>query len=328
MEIMGRELEVGFATEAVRGSAESTVDKWFKKVACNIVEKADHAQDDATKGVLEDQEGRRVTQKYVEGNIEGIAHVDALGYLFASLYGKVVTTTVSGSVKDHVFTLRQNIEHQSLTVFVKDGGVQQLKIAGAMVNTLELSATIDDYIRFVANIVGKTAADDTNSPSYDTEYDFIGRDIVVKVADSEAGLAAATPIKAKSISVKHDQGLVRDHVFGSLNPDDIYNAKHSIDGELVLNFGEETYKDLFLSDSAKYMSIIITGEADLGGTKYPTITYIFNKIMFDDWNRSGGNDELVTQSLKFKAYYNEADGEASQVTLRNLTSSYANVPSN
>jgi len=327
-EIIGRDVQVGFATEASRGSAESTADKWQRNVSANIVERAEHADDDTSQGVLEDMENRRVVQKYIEGDIEGIAHVDEIGYLYASLYGKVTSAVVAGSVYDHEFTLKQNIDHQSLTIFAKDGDAQQLKFAGCMVGSLELNAAVDDYVRFKAGIVGKSAADDTSTPSYDTPYDFIGRDITIKIADAEAGLSAATALKVKELTLTHDQGSIRDHVFGSQLPDDVYNGKHSIEGEIVLNFADETYKDLYLGDSAKYMQITIQGEANIGGGNYPTITYVLNKVKFNDWNRSGGKDELVTQSISFKAYYNESDGEASKVTLRNLTSSYANVPSN
>lgn len=327
MEIIGREIEVGFSTEAVRGTAEATTDKWLRSVSANIVERAEHADDDTTRGVLEDMEGRRVVQKYVEGDIEGIVHADAIGYLYASLYGRVASQVVAGSVYDHEFTLKQDPEHQTLTIFAKDGGVQQLKIAGGVVNTLEINAGVDDFVRFTSSITGRTAVDNANVPSYDTEYDFIGRDITIKIADTEAGLAAAQAIPAKEVTITHDQGSIRDHAFGSHTPADIYNAKHSLEGEIMLNFSDQTYKDLYLGDTAKYMSITIEGEANLGGGYKPTITYILNKVQFNDWNRSGGKDELVTQPITFKAYYNETDGQASQVTLRNLTSLYASVPS-
>lgn len=326
-EIIGREIEVGFSTEAVRGTAEATVDKWSKNVTASIVERAEMADNDTVRGVLEDMEGRRVVQKYIEGDIEGIVHVDAIGYLYASLYGKVTSAVVAGSVYSHEFALKQNIEHQSLTVFAKDGGVQTLKFAGCMVNTLEVNAAVDDYVRFTAGIIGKSSEDAVVTPSYDTEYDFIGRDITVKIADTEAGLAGATAVPVKEITVTHDQGAIRDHVLGSYTPSDIYNAKHSLEGEFTLNFSDQTFKDLYLGDTAKYMSITIEGEAILGGSYKPTITYILNKVQFNDWNRSGGKDELVTEPISFKCYYNETDGQASKVTLQNLTSSYANVPS-
>jgi hypothetical protein len=326
-EIIGREIEVGLSTEATRGTAESTVDKWVKNVSATVVERAEHAEDDSTRGRFEDMDGRRVTQKYVEGDIEGIAHVDALGYLYSSVYGIVNSSVVSGSVYDHVFTLGQNSQHQSLTIFGKDGGVQQLAYAGCMVSTLEINATVDDYVRFTASFTGKTATDNSSTPSYDTEYDFIGRDITVKIADTEAGLTGATATKLKDITVTHDQGAIRDHVFGSYDPDDVYNSKQMIEGSFTINFTNEDFKDLYLGDGAKYMSITIQGEADLGGGNNPTITYLFNKVQFTDWNRSGGNDELVTSPVSFRAFYNDVDDQASQVTLRNLTSVYQNVPS-
>lgn len=328
MEIIGRDIEVGFSTEATRGTAESSVDKWVRNVSANIIERSEKAQDDTSRGVLEDMENRRVVQKYVEGDLEGIAQADAIGYLFSNIYGKVASAVVSGSVYDHEFTLKQNIEHQSLTLFAKDGDAQQLKFNGCMLNTLEVNIAVDDYVRFTGNFVGKEAVDDTSTPSYDTEYDFIACDVTVKIAATEAGLATASETKIKTLSLTHDQGLLRDHVLGNCSPDDIYNAKSSIEGEFSKNFIDEVFKDLSLGDTAQYMQITIQGSEDIGGGSNPTITYVFNKVMIEDWDRSGGNDDLVEETVSFKAYYNETDEEASKVTVRNLTSSYVNVPSN
>lgn len=328
MEIMGREVELGIATEASRGSAETVADKWFRNVTAHIIENADYADDDTSRGVFEDMDGRRVVSKYAEGDLEGILHVDALGYLLANVYGKVATSTVSGSVKDHEFTLKQSPEHISLTVFAKDGGVQQVAIGNCMVNTLELNVAVDDYLRFRANIMGGQASDNSDTVSYDTEYDFISRDVVVKIADSEGGLAGASAIKVKDLSLTWDQGVIRNQVVGSYFPDDHYNSKLGISGSFTLDFTDETYKDLALGDSAKYMQITITGAADIGSGNNPTITILLNKALFENWDRTGGKDELVTQTIEFRAFYNTSDSQQSKVTLRNLTSSYANVPSN
>jgi len=327
MEIVGREIEFGVATEATRGSAETTADKWMRKVTANVVERATHALDDSTRGRLEDGEGRRKVQSYIEGDVEGILHADVIGWLLANIYGVVVTSTVTGSVKSHLFTLRQNIQHASLTLFAKDGSVQQSTFSNAMINTLEISAAIDEYVRFNASFLASVGASNSATPSYDTEYDFVARDITVKIADTEAGLAGATATKVKDLSVKWDQGLIRDHVVGAYTPDDIYNARLMIDGNFTLNFADETFKDLYLGNSAKYMSITIAGEADLGSGNNPTVTIVLNKVQFMDWNRSGGPNELVTEPISFRAFYNPTDSEQSTVTLKNLTSAYTNVPS-
>jgi len=196
-----------------------------------------------------------------------------------------------------------------------------------MINTLEISAAIDEYVRFNASFLASVGASNSATPSYDTEYDFVARDITVKIADTEAGLAGATATKVKDLSVKWDQGLIRDHVVGAYTPDDIYNARLMIDGNFTLNFADETFKDLYLGNSAKYMSITIAGEADLGSGNNPTVTIVLNKVQFMDWNRAGGANELVTEPISFRAFYNPTDSEQSTVTLKNLTSAYTNVPS-
>jgi hypothetical protein len=328
MEIVGREIEFGVATEASRGVAETTADKWTRKVTATVVERAAHALDNTTRGLLEDGEGRRVVQTYAEGELSGPAHIDVLGWLFSNIYGKVVSSNVAGSVYSHIFNLKQNIQHQSLTLFAKDGSVQQLTFANAMINTLQLNVTQEELVTFSTNFIAGVAANNSDTPSYDTEYDFISRDVVIKVADSAAGLAGAAATKAKTLEVTFDQGLIRDHVVGAKTPDDIYNARLMITGSMMLNLDAETFKDLYLGDTAKYVSITITGEADIGGGNFPTITILLNKVQFMDWNRSGDGNDLVTQEVAFQAMYNASDAKASQVTIQNLTSSYDNVPSN
>jgi len=326
-EIIGRNIEIGIATEATRGVAETTADKWGRKMTANVVERATHVVDETTRGVLEDGEGRRVVQTFVEGDIEGIAHADMIGYLFANLYGIAVATEVeAGEVYSHVFNLKQDIQHQSLTLFAKDGSVQQSVFGNAMVSTMELSATIDDYVRFTAGFIASSSASNADTPSYDTEYDWIARDIEVKVAATEGGLTGATDVPAKSLSVSFDQGLIRDHVVGSYTPDDVYNAKMMIEGTMTLNFADEVYKDYYLGNDSLYMSITLTGEALIGTTDVPTMEILLYKAQFTDWNRSGDASDLVTQEVTFRAFYNSTDQKQSQVTLQNKTTAYPNVP--
>lgn len=201
-EIIGRQIEFGVATEATRGTAETAADKWARQVTATVVERATHAVDDTTMGRIEAGMGRRVTQRYIEGQVDGIAHIDTLGWYFGNIYGICNTTEVSDPVNDHVFTLAQNIAHPALSLFAKDGGVQQLVYSNCMVNTLTLTAAIDAYLRHSATFIGATAANNSDAPSYDTEYDFVMRDISVKIATTQAGLSGATalPVKALDIS--------------------------------------------------------------------------------------------------------------------------------
>lgn len=323
MEIIGREIEVGVGVESTRGTALTSAEKWIKNVTADIVEKAEHVVDDATRGRLEDADSRRVVKKWIEGNLEGIAFADMIGYLFYNLYGSVSSAVVTGAVYDHEFTLDQSIQHASLTLFAKDGSVRQQTFNNGMVGTLELTASVDDFVRFSASFMASLGAANTDTPSYDTEYDFIGRDITVKVAATEAGLPGATATKIKDLNITFDAQLISDHILGSYTPNDIYNSGFSIEGSFTKNFDDETFKDLYESDVSQYIEITIEGAADIGGGNFPTITILMNRARVMDWTRSGGNDELVTEDVSFKAFYQPTDTQASKITVRNLTTEYS-----
>ena len=322
MEIIGRQCEVGFALEEDRNTAETVAEKWFKNVKVNIVERSEKAIDDATHGRLEDSDGARVVKTWIEGDLEGIVHADAIGYLFYNLYGTVTTQTVTGSIKDHAFSLEQSIQHPTLSIFVKDGDVQQKVFSGGMVTNLQLTAVQDNFVRFKTSFMALEAANNSDTPSYDTEYDFIGRDVVIKLADTEGGLSGASALPAKDLTITWDPGAIMDYVLGSRAPSSIFNAKMSIEGELNLNYEDNTLKDLYLADTYKYLQVVIQGEADIGSNNHPTITLLCNRAQIMDWNRDGGADELVTQPVNFKAFYNATDSEQSTMTLRNLTAEY------
>lgn len=321
-EIIGRQLEVGLAVEAVRGVAQATPEAWLKNTTAHIIDMAETKEDDSVHGKLEDQDGRRVVKKWVEGDLEGIVGVNNLGYLLYNLYGTDTEALVSGSVYSHAFSLAQSIVHPSLSLVAKDGGVQQLVFNNCMISKFELNASVDDFLRYKASFMGKTSAVNASVPSYNTDYDFIGKDIVVKIADTEAGLAGATALCVKELGLSIDTGLINDFCLGNYNPDDLYNAKMAIEGTLKKNFIDATFKNLYQSDTYKYMSITITGATAITGVLYPTITIILNKVAINSWDRSGGADELVVEDIGFKAYFNATDGEQSTITLQNTVAEY------
>ena len=324
-EFVGRQIEVGVAVETTRGTPASAPEKWLKKINATIVERSEKKDDESTRGVLEDSLGTRIVKKWIEGDLEGNVHADAIGYLLYNLYGAVSSVAAGGGAFTHSFTMAQSIQHASLSLFSKDGSATQLVYDNCMIGSLEFSAVVDDYVKFTASFMGADSAANASSPSYSTEYDFVGRDIVVKFADTEAGLAAATAVKVKEITLTFETALIADHILGQFTPDDVYNANLSIGIEFMLNYDDTTFKTLFLADTYKYMSVAITGTAVIGASSNPTLSWIFNRVQVQDWNREGAADDLVTQPVTVKAYYNQTDGEASTCSLVNLTTEY-NIP--
>jgi hypothetical protein len=320
-EIIGKQLEVGFGAETTRGVTSSSP-VWAKNISANVLEKAEYANDESVRGVFEDMDGRRVVRKHIEGDVEMPLYVDMFGYLAWNLYGSVSTAVVAGSVKDHTFSLLQETIAPSLTIFAKDGDTQQLVFKNSHINTLSLSAVTDDYIKITTGFLGKESADDTSSPSYSADTDFIGRDITIKVADTLVGLATAEEVCVSSVDLNWDKGLIIDHCLGAYVPNDFYISKMSIEGSLTKKFVDETFKDLYLGNDAKYMEIVIEGETALTGEYKPTITLTLNKVQITDWSRGGGRDELVNEEVSFKAFYNSTDSKQSELKLRNTVAEY------
>jgi hypothetical protein len=321
-EFIGRSIDFAVAVENIRGTAESTADRTVRKVECNIIPRAERIIDDSTFGRMEDAERVRTVRRWSEGDVTGLVHADVLGYFLLNLYGDVASTP-SGTTATHVFTLQQDLLHPTLTMFVKDADVRQAKIAGGVVSTMEITASTDDFVRYSASFLGKEGADDTSElPALATEYDFVGRDITVKIADTEAGLSSATALKLKTLSLNWNSNAEADWVFGSYSPENIYNKTFAIEGSFERNMTDETFKDLYEGDGFKYMQVKIEGEADLGSGVKPTITVLFYKIQLTDWNRASAGDDLVVETCNFKAFLNTTDSAQSKVTLINKTAEY------
>jgi hypothetical protein len=316
MEIIGKQIEVGLAVEADRGVAETVAEKWAKKITATIIERAEKKVDESTLNTIEDSQATRLVRKWIEGDLEGNVHADTLGYLLYNIYGSVASSEVATGVYSHIFNALKSITPPTLSIFSKDGANSQEVFNGGMINTLELSIVADDYAKFTASFMAKGNTANADTPSYNTEYDFVGKDVVVKVADTVSGLSGATAIKAKEVSLSFDKALVANQVVGSYNPDDIFAQQIAIEGSLNLNYTDDIFKDLFTADGYKAMSITITGSQTIGTASKPSITIILYRVGITEWS------ELSAQEISFKAFYSATDSKASQITVVNTTAEY------
>ena len=320
--IIGRQIEVGVAVEATRGTKEASASHWIKKQNFDLIPQASHAIDEMTFGKIEDSEKRRVTQKWVEGDLSGNVQADAIGYLLYSLFGEVSSTLLGSSVYEHEFTIGQNIVHPSLSLFRKEGAIDQYVCNGVMVQSLEISSEQDQYVQYTASLIGRDYEADASAINYVEEYDFIGRDVTVKLASSEAGLAGATAQKLKSVSVTFEPNTEANFILGSRNPEDIHNKQFGITGEFELDYVNDDFLSAYNTDDANYMLVEIEGEANLGGGNAPKLSFLFNKVQIMDRSVADQANDLVQETVSFKAFYNESDGAMVTSNLVNLTEEY------
>lgn len=327
MQFIGREISFGVGVEATRGTALATADRWVRKTTANVIPRNERVIDDTTFGRLEDAERVRTVRKWNEGDVDGILHADVAGYLFTNLYGDVASEQVATGVHKHTFELAQNITHPTLTLFMKDADVRNTRMAGGVVSQFELNASTDDYVRFSASFLAKEEEASTDTPTLETEYDWVSRDITLKLATTEGGLTGATAVKAKDLSITWNANAEADWVFGDYSPENIYNKQFSIEGSFTRNYVDQTFEDLYKSQEFRYLSLNLAGEANLGGGNNPELTLIGNKLQVTDWDRTSTADDLVTETVSFKLFYNATDEAQSTVELQNTTEEYVTTAS-
>jgi hypothetical protein len=317
-QFIGRDIEVGVAL----GDAESA-DHSIQKSTANIFKNVETAEDETTRGSIISGKGRRVTQKYAEGNISGNVHSEAIGYLLRNVWGASESTSEGDSVYSHEFTLDDDHIHDELTFFLKEG-TEEKEIEGAHINSLEISASPDSYVTFTAEIIGEDLVDGSFIPSYSTEYDFIGKDVTIVVADTKGELETEEATEVKEVTINQNRNLNRYHILGSYTPKKIYGPRFDNEITITKEYLNDTFKDLHEGDDSKYLRITIEGDEAIGGTNNAKLEYDFYNVQVTDWSKNDGADDLIEETFTLKAYENtsEATDKLGKATLQNLTEDY------
>lgn len=322
---IGRNILVGIAKEASRGVA-ATPTLW-PELTINFDDKYESIIDEDGGGRLEGANESKVIKKYAAGDLSGAVRDKTIGLILLSALGEVSSATKSGesTVYEHTFSVAQNVQHPSLTLEAKNPN-EQLAFSNVMLDNLELSVKMGEFVSMKADAVGKAGAAATNTPGSETEYKFIANDVGVKLASNIAGLGAASAIKAKALDIKISKGVIHDDVFkgdNSIEPDDFNNTVFGVEGSLELNFDSLTLKNLIKADTAQAMRIeIVNTGITIGTASNPKIKIDLPKIKFQEWSKDGGLNDIIKQKLTFRAFYSKTDTSMISVVVTNSQASY------
>lgn len=320
---IGRTADIGIAKEAVRGTAETAATYWLPKLSMSYDDTIEQVVDESSIGVIEDSVNAVVVGKAGEGEIEGNIYDESFGLLLLSALGSVSTSSpAETSVYTHTFTIAQSVQHQALTVFLDDGN-QDYKYALAMLSQLDLDISLGQFSKFSAQFRSNIGATATLTPSYSVENHFLPQHGSVKIASVIGGLGAATALDVRSVKLSINKNLEDDWKLGSINQADINNKQISIEGSVELVFNNETFKTQMLADTAQAMRIRLTNtNVTIGSTLNPQITIDLAKVKFSNFKRSYGNNDIVTATVAFKAFYDTTTSSMISVELKNEAVSY------
>jgi hypothetical protein len=298
---IGRLTDVGLARELTRGTGVVPT-FWVPKVSFSFDDKIEKAITTESLGVIEDSSEANIVARYGEGDFEGEIRDKSFGLLLYGLTGSC-STAANGAAYDHTFTAANTNSHTSLSLMLEDDIADRM-FRLAMINELNISANLGEVVKFKTGFVSRPSQSySPQTPSYGAENRFTACHSNLYI-DAYADIDTATAINARSVSLTITKNLMRDHAIGTCTPIDIHNQQLQIEGEIVLNLEDHTYRDYMLNNDYKALRLkLVNTGVDLGGGVNPTLNITLSRVHFYDWTPERPNDEISTQTVSFKAFY-------------------------
>lgn len=298
---IARLLKVGIGRESVRGGGATPVFT-IPNTKLSFDDVIKQARSVGSLGNIADSEEAFVTTKYGNGDIEGEIRSKCIGLLLYAMLGGYSVAGPTDSSYTHSYTVAQNNQHQSLAFVIFDPNHTELyKLV--MLNSLELDMKLDAVSMFKAGFMSKTARDTgLTVPAVVHESKFTKKHINVKVATNIAGLSGAAKLAVKSLTLKIAKNVEIDDFLGTAEPEDILNKQLSVEGELELNYTDETWKNYMLNGTNQSMEIdFLNGDDVIGAATHPSMTFQLPKVDFNPWTPAYDNDKITTQKITFRA---------------------------
>lgn len=304
---IGRRVQVGLGKESSRGVAVAA-NCTIPKTDYNLDDKANKARSSESFGNIAGHGDQSiVTGRFSEGSIEGDINVNSFGLILLSLFGSESVGAIYTSAYKHTLSIANNNQHPTLSVWVEDP-IGDTLFKGMMVDTLEITVTPDEIVKFSAGMKGRKGNDAAWTPAPAADYKFVGRDLTLKVAADIAGLAAASALSCKEFKLTINKNADYDWVNGTLEPEDVLNKQMTIEGSIVLNYEDRTWRDYMLNGTYRAMSIKLLNTRDTIATAGSPEFYLELPVVdFSEWESQRGNDDIAGQTIQFTALWDSAN---------------------
>lgn len=325
---IGKLLQIGLAKESVRGTVESAATYWLQTDDFNVMEKDERVTNEQTLGVIEASQGEDIVRQWAEVTYKAPIGDKHFGLVLYGLLGALSTgdnADSDASIKDHVFTVAQNAQHQAVSIFKNDPlAAADYKHALGCIQSLEINYEQGKYLEYTVTYSAKKGATATLTVSNTTENRFLPQHVVFKMASAQSGLTAASATVIKSLKLKFEKNLEPDFVLGSVAPADFLNKQVAISGELEAIWTDEaTLKTPTLAGTKKALRMdMINTDVTIGSAANPQLRIDLHKVVFADHSTPVKLHDIMLESVGFTAHYDVSDSKMITATLTNAVASY------
>jgi hypothetical protein len=295
--LLGKETTAG--TEASTFIAIPLTSVWYIKP---VVEYIDN---EAWYWRIESLTEKTLVKKMSETSLEWRAGTTTFWHLLTAMFGQSsAPTLVETWVYKHSFTILNNNNHKSYSI-VTDWVAQELSLYN-LLDKLSLKWEVWQVLTFSAWFKGKIWVTTTwKTVSFVTESPFKVCEMTVKFATNTAWLTWASATKLTNINFEIAKNVTEIMEIGGLcEPTSLHNQQFGITWDMELLYRwDDTFKGYNANWTNQAMRITITWSTLIWATKYNELNFDFDRLSFDEWDRSNSNDELISQTVWFTALY-------------------------
>ena len=297
---IGRKLSVGRGKETSRGVGVAPT-HWLNCLSFNHANKVTKARVEGIFGNITGGDKALVANKWAEGDMEVEMGDKSFALMLLATLGTVSSAVFSGANK-HTYTLQDDNQHDSLSIHTDDP-IGDLIFELSMIESIAISITPDELVKYTVSFKSKNSAGNTVSSSYSAENKFLGRHLTFKLGAATADLDGASGISLKTLNIVFTKNLELDNVLGTVQPEDILNKLFTITGDLELNYEDRTWADYMLNGDYRALRLDLVNTDVTIGTTNPAFRIDLSKVDFEAWAPEYGTDDIVTQSISFTALY-------------------------
>ena len=329
---IGKQIQVGISRETTRGTASAVATFWLAADDWTLDEKWKNAVDVQTYGVIESQQSETRVKQWSEGMLKLPFSNNSTGLLLLALLGTDTATTKESGVYNHAFTIAQNVQHPSLTIFMHDpiatpsGTTADYTYANSVVHKVEIDYALGKFVDVSASVKGQSGSSVAVAftPSQVVETRFVPQYLTFTPAANIAGLGAGSPIKLKSAKLSFDLNEEDDDVLGSVHPRDFYNKEFKVEGTIEAIWENESdFKTNALANTPQAFRFnLVNADVTIGAASNPTFVLDLAKVYFTEFSKPIKLKDIMYQTVKFSAAYSPSDSCMLRGTLVNTVASY------
>ena len=322
---IGRQVKYGWGKETTANTGVAAT-HWTNHLSFELTPRSEYLNNESAYGVIERTNESTLLRQWAEGTLEAKLTSDSAGLILLGAFGSVSTgdnADTNPAVKDHTFTINQNVAGQTFSLIRKDD-LSTMRYVGARIGEWELSMELDDYVKYTANILARKGASTTATPAYTTETEFVPKHISIKTASSEAGLAGASALTAvESFTLTVNPNLHTNWSAGSADPESFTSDGYEISFEMTARYNDQTFENAYNASTTLALQVAATNtDVTIGAAANPKLVITAPKFNITDWTRSEDLDGPITQTFTGTIHYSVSAAKALTAVLTNTTASY------